>query len=109
MTYVLQLWKKNGPERLKKEYPTIKSARKVAYDKLMFGKTPIKFIEIIDVGKKLHAGTVHWGTISSGPWKNYDKIVIDTNGNLDNGGWYVHSDGSITPTEAHQHYAKFKR
>lgn len=102
MTYILQLWKKNGPARLKKEYTTFKAARKDAYDKLMFGKTPIKFIEIIDVDDKLHVGTVHWGTTSSGPWKNYDKIVMDIRGDLDNGGWYVHSDGSLTPTEAHK-------
>lgn len=78
-------------------------ARKICYEKLN-KDYKIEFISIINESEHWYCGYVHRGA-----WQNKDKIVIDTNGNMNDTGHYIRADGSIYPTELNRWYAHFDK
>lgn len=98
--YILEIWKNHKPIRLKKQYDSIVTARKICYEK-MHMQRDINNIGIIKL-PYTYCGYVHWAELHD------KKIVYDTNGRLDDSGHYIRPDGSIYPTEINRHYSKFK-
>ena len=93
MMFKLRIWYRNGTSKsITTEYDTITAARKSAYAKLS-GKSPIKFVEIIE-GYSVK-GSVHYADMYS--WSKtaqQKKVVYDLSGNLDDVGWYLNPDGT---------------
>ncbi len=103
MKYSLVIWRNNHSTRLKTQYDSIVKARKVCYEKLNKDHK-IESIDILNESKNWFCGYVHRGA-----YKNRDKIVIDTDGNMNYTGHYIRADGSIYPTELNRWYAHFDK
>lgn len=102
MAYILEIWKNHKPIRLKKQYDSIVTARKICYEK-MHKQRDIDHIDVIKLPYTI-CGYVHWAVF----YNTDKKIVYDTNGRFDESGHYIRPDGSIYPTETNRRYSKFK-
>lgn len=100
--YILEIWKNHNSIRLKKQYDSIVTARKICYEKMHINRD----IDYITIIKQPHTncGYVHWAVFHN----RNKKIVYDTKGSLDESGHYIRPDGSIYPTEINRHYSQFK-